>query len=197
MRVIEVTEITLPNTDHFTQESRYYGIRLGNGFTVHFTSKRNAEKFASATKQFLTDCLIELNDIYIECWTHYRKNWFYFSGRNEENMKSMLKIEKQVVTELNTVERCFSQISRLNDNLQPWKCISEALLSVLKICDHLIEVRRKRNEYVERKSVEILKKRVILLISEMSGFGSSQKHSYEVINQLFIVRDQIPQSRLF
>jgi len=195
MKVIQYTAVTLPNKKHFTEKSQYYGVSLGNGFSCYFTSKRHADQFAVATKTFLTDCLIELNELYIDVWTDYRRNWFYFSGRTTESHKAMRKVESEILRSMQAVENCFGKIENTRDNFAPWRLISNALASILEIVHHLHLVRKKRNEYVERKNLEILKKRAHSLIYLMSDYGSNQKNDYSIVNQLFLVRERLPRTQ--
>jgi hypothetical protein len=197
MKVIQYTTVSLPQKEHFTQKSQYYGVSLGNGFSCQFTSKRDADKFAVSTKSFLTDCLIELNELYIDVWTDYRRNWFYFTGRTTESHKAMHKVESEIINSLQAVENCFGKIERTTDNFTPWRLISKAISSVLDIIDHLFLVRKKRNEYVERKNLEILRKRAHSLIYSMSDYGSTQRNEYSIVNQLFFVREKLPRIRTY
>jgi hypothetical protein len=114
MKLVKISTYTEPKPDSIRTDDSFYWVRLGNCKRVKFKSRRNAVAFLSETSEFLLEQLVELNFLYDESFTEYRRTWFHFSGRTADSDESMKEFERKVRTARDTVQYMFDNIYRTN-----------------------------------------------------------------------------------
>lgn len=174
MKLVTVKDVRPPVPGHLLTDYSYYTIHLGNGKVCQFTQSRQADAFLVATSTFLTDMLISVNEMYIVVFSEYRKLWFYFDGRKKDNLNEMQKTERKLRAQIDIIQHTFDNIHRnriSGGNSLPFKLIAEALGAIHKAAKVLVEMRKKRSEYVEKVMLENLRKNCFFLLREMADYG--------------------------
>ena len=92
------------------KKNRYHCIHMGNGITVRFGDKHQAEAYISQVNDELNFALVMLNDIYIDIHTHFRKLWFYLNNGEKGQTN-----ERKVIEYLGEVDKAFSFMVNHND----------------------------------------------------------------------------------
>ncbi len=75
---IKIKTLWRPDKSSYLTINRKYRVILGNGLTIAFTQEVKAKAFLAQTNRFLNDRVIEINMIYIEIWTQYRRLYIVF-----------------------------------------------------------------------------------------------------------------------
>jgi hypothetical protein len=133
MKKIDLFMIQLPNKQSHYIIDKKYRIFLGNDCKVAFDNIKAAQQFLSETNLFLTQTLHELNDIYIQAFSMFRRYWFHFQRDTDNITDIIILIDK---TFLLAVNRCHSPNSNyfiFNHLFSIIKNLSELLSLTYKV----------------------------------------------------------------
>ena len=73
MRKIKVTKIVPKKSKSVYTRDLRHQLNIGNGYTVYFENAKDCAAYAVELDEFLNLKALELNEIYIDLWSNYRK----------------------------------------------------------------------------------------------------------------------------
>lgn len=170
MRKINIGHFRPADKSSFLTVQRKHGVALGNGLNVLFTNINEVNSFFAKTNRFLNAKLFTLNEIYIETFTNYQRNWFLF-----DNSSDMQKNERNIVDNLQIVSKnLLMMIKRStyeNGNQFVFLQFLNSIDSLIQAINILQEINKDRYNYVESNYLNTLKERCLTIKEQISTFG--------------------------
>lgn len=173
MKKIQLTNVKFADKQARLIKQRKHCVYLGNGVSVYFTDLKAAKSFLVKTNQFLNQKLFELNSLYIDLFTEYRKAWFYFF--NVYDRKLHRNSENFVLIEIQTIEKKMTlMVARAHfDNgstivFQGFRII---LSSMETITETLIDLYKAKKHYAEAHQIRAIQSRIEILKAQINEFG--------------------------
>ncbi|MBV5346938.1 hypothetical protein JZU46_01795 [bacterium] len=162
MKKINIKTITKADKTSIRTKQRKHSVLLNWGVTVYFSDIKEAKAFLVKTNEFLTFKLFELNEIYIESFTHYRRSWFYLS----------LDQDTACRVEISNIEKDFRlSIDRsnwVNGSVYVFKWIDQIADSLKSILNQIREMHRNRGNWAEIRVISAIEARINYLIMQVN-----------------------------
>lgn len=169
MKTIKIEKYTDKRTDSYFTKDKCFWVFLGNGSKHSFTNKKHLKKFLAETNEFLKARLFELNKIYAEIFTEYRKIWFYFDG---ESLKTFSDRFDDDLILVNKSFRMIIERSSWNDGNQlTFKHFYYVIEMFTGILNVMIEVQKAKSNYVEKRNLEVIASRLAYVKMCLENFG--------------------------
>ena len=167
MKKINIETIISGDKTSIRTKHRKHRVFLHSDLTLSFEDIKKAKVFLVGVSDFLTFKLFELNEIYIELFSHYRRAWFYIDNTQDKN----------IMTETRTIDYSFKLCFERSDwesgsfYVFNWiRCICDSLQSIIKIIDSM---QIKRGNYAEIRIMKTVSKRIELIMNEVFSYGQS------------------------
>lgn len=162
MKNIRINGLQDPDKESVYTDRLFYKVNLGNGIIRGFKSKAEAGKFLSEVSRFLTYKLHECNELYIACFTHYRRAWFYFdhnkpAGRDREDLKGKERLcEDNIKAIADTFTILYRRANWANGNHFVFVHFSNILRQLLEIAQVMAFVYDNKSAAAVQYEIEIL-----------------------------------------
>lgn len=169
MKKINIETISDGDKSSIRTNNRKHRVFLHSDLTLSFDDHKKAKIFLVGVSDFLTFKLFELNEIYIELFTHYRRAWFYIDNTQDKN----------ILTETRTIDHsfklCFERSNWQNGShyVFNWiRSICESFQSIIRIIESM---QIKRGNYAENRIMKALSKRIEYILNEIFSYGQPNK----------------------
>ena len=157
MKRIELKGIMVLNSETIRHDDGIYSIYLGNGHKQSFHSQRNAKQFLSETNRFLNQKLYELNFLYIDTFTEYRKAWVYFSSHKSNSKIAFMDLENKCRRLMQDIDRAFelmvNRSSWTNGNYQVFTNFRHIVASQYDLLNQLINLYTSKSDGLQKYQV--------------------------------------------
>lgn len=111
MKKVKLVNIIEPIPGSVFTKDKYYHVILGNGVRKQVKNKQAAISFLNETNRYLTYKLHECNELFISCFTYYRRAWFYFdhpgTGRTHD-LAGLYKSERVIESSIESITKAFN-----------------------------------------------------------------------------------------
>lgn len=158
MKKIGLKNYSKPDKSSVYTEKRRYSIFLGNGLTLTFTTNKDLSFAMAEINRRLNLILFDLNEMFIECFSEYRRLWFYLPPHtlmSEESkiieLNEMLQTRFRIVTE---------RSGWTNGNAFSFKELYLIIDYLLEELNLFVKLRKAKKQYLECGILES-KKRMI------------------------------------
>lgn len=167
MKSIHITQVSERDKKHWkTTISRNHHVYLYPDFSVPFTNMKDAQVFIKQTNDFLTSKLFEMNEIFVEAFALYRRQWFYLEDLGQ------VRIIRHYMEEIHQGFDLMihkSNIDGYSYLVFSWfKIISRDMLAIIEI---LSSSYQRHNHWTGIKIIEVLKNRINNLVNEIFSYG--------------------------
>lgn len=170
MKKIRITHITKADYSSVLTNNRIHCITLGNGSTKYFKNINKAEEFISKTNKFLNIKLYEINELQIEIYSQYQRNWFYFNISSDfESLEYRCKNNFTSIIEC--MNLAVSRSHHRNGNHLTFKHLFDVYDFLKEIVIIIKELQSKRGNYAESYYMEVIIKRIEYLKSNLENYA--------------------------
>lgn len=166
MKKITLKTIYKADKTSIRTNARKHSICIKAGTTISFTDHRKAEAFLVQTNDFLNFKLFELNELYIELNTQYRRNWFYFEFNIQDERScfgSFMQTEKYMNL---MVDRGHYE----NGPYMVFSWMDASFCSMMAVIELLQDLHKKRNNWAEIKVLEAIRTRAEFMLSQIRDY---------------------------
>lgn len=157
MKKIKIENYENPKPLSIYTKDKYYWVWLGNETKHRFSNRKHAEAFLVRTNRFLNERLFELNRLYVEIFTEYRRLWFYF---DRKAMESNIQIEGT----LEWINKKFNIVIDRSQGINGNFNVFQNMLIIVDNLKHIIKVltdlQTQKNNWVERYNLIVISKRL-------------------------------------
>jgi hypothetical protein len=177
MKKIVIKNLTKSDKSSVHTRQRKHCVFLGNDSSVYFSDMKKAKAFLVATNEFLNQKLFELNALYIDLFTEYRKSWFYFF--NIYDRKMHITGENNVLMEISTIEKKMTlMVARAhfeNGSSIVWHGFRVIISSMKNITGSLSYLYKTKKFYAQSHQIRAIEARIIILENQLNEWGSDLK----------------------
>ena len=106
MKKIRIEKIKTGDKSAVYTKQKRHCVYLGNRVSVYFSDMKKAKAFLVQTNEFLNQKLYEINSLYIEVFTEYRKAWFYFFDIYDRSLH--IVSENKILMDIGAIEKKMS-----------------------------------------------------------------------------------------
>ena len=159
MKKIKLKNITKADKSSFLTKRHSHSVSLGNGLTFYFSNINEVEAFLSELNRFLNYKLFELNEFFIEAFTIYQRNWFYFNN-SEELKRDETRIQECIISFFKSLEILYSRSGWQNGNHFTFRFFYTLYDNIIFIAETVQALHKARNNFAESNIIEVIKKRV-------------------------------------
>jgi len=164
MKRINIQTIAKANKTSIRTKQRSHCVLLNWGLTIYFTDIKQAKAFLVKTNDFLTFKLFEINEIYIEVFTHYRRGWFYFDVPQDAAARASSEY----------IDKCFKLIVDRghwqNGAVYVFNWINQIIDGLNTFLTMLSDNHRQRGNYAELRVIETLRARLSFLSGSVNNW---------------------------
>lgn len=167
MRQITIVHIEFPDHSSVYIKRKQYSVCLGNGSRTYHSTYKLAKRFMAETNRFLNDRLHELNYLYANIFSEYRKIWFYFKG--------VQNADTNIINCFNETDGYFVKVvtrgntPNANSFIYGW---------IFSICDALNEsiqvikdILKGQKYYADLRRVEMIERQVLGVKEMLEKYG--------------------------
>lgn len=173
MKKITLNAVHAKDMNSIFTADRKHNVLLGNNVIVFFKDKKKALAFLVATNDFLNAKLYELNSLYIDVFSEYRKTWFNFFNPTDSRMKNLGPSD--LFNELETVEKKINFIvaraGYANGPFIVWQGFRVSIDSLNKVIKVLAEISQDKKRYSEAHQLRVIQSRIKILSNELDAWG--------------------------
>jgi hypothetical protein len=159
----------------FTKQKKHC-VFLGNQVNIYFSDLKKAKAYVVETNEFLNQKLFEVNALYIDVFSAYRKSWFYFFNVYDKNMH--FSGNNQVVRELETIEKKMTlMVARShfeNGSFIIWQGFNVVLESLKTIIQALNLLYKQKKHYAEARQMQTIESRIKMIEDQLNQWGNDQ-----------------------
>lgn len=147
--------------DNIYFEKGYYKIRLGTG-TIHlFKSERKAQKFQSQLNRYLSELVLNYNQIYSDLYQLYRELWGTFYSNNNTGRGCYFLTEHSIRNEFQMIDNFLNLLtthqSRREDFIRVYRDFE-------MIHESIQSIHASINGVIQSKSVKFISSRLNLIL---------------------------------
>ncbi|MCF8428385.1 MAG: hypothetical protein K9I36_16740 [Bacteroidia bacterium] len=174
------------NVKQFVKRGQTYEVWLGNGTVNSFTNIKATNKFFADTNAFLSRQIYELNLIFSDLQSKFRRDWFYFA-KEEFKFQRKLQLELDACVEL--FDLIFNRSAYNSGNYFVFIDISIISRNLINLSEALRENDKRRSHTTDIYLLDSLKRRLLFLLSEVSQYSalSAKLHFEPVTNGSLVV----------
>ena len=165
MKKVHTSTILKPDLSSVKTPLRKHRVMLDWDRTLVFGDAKKAKAFLVKTNEFLTFKLFELNEIYIDIFTKYRRLWFYFEG--SEDMKTKRTLDSVNDNFKLTVDRSHWE----NGSVHVYKWINNIATDMKKALDTIISVNKRKALWADIRVAEALVCRIDFILMQLKNWG--------------------------
>jgi len=192
MKKIHLINDTSPDKSSVYTEQKRYRIFLGNGLTFYYSTKKDFTYAMAEINRNLNIILFELNEMWIYCFSEYRRLWYYMPdltfGSDEA---TILELDK----DLNRNFQLASQRSKLtNGNVFTFKSIYAIIECLHKELKIFLEIRKARKHYLDCNLLDSKIRHLISLRNQTDSISVTPKYSNKKDPQKIIKKNSFHKS---
>jgi len=169
MKAAKIERFDEKNKNSILTRDHSFRVVLGNNSTNTFSNRKHLTKFLAETNEFLKTKLFELNKIYIEVFTEYRKMWFYFDNEQREIIAMRFDEDLQFINKSFTL--IIDRSGWENGNWMVFKHLGNIITMFEGILREMIDVQRTKSNYVEKRNLEVVASRLEYLKKTIEDWG--------------------------
>lgn len=185
MKTVKITGFLEPDRQSVYTASQLYRVNLGNGIDKRFGTKKEALKFLAEVSRFLTYKLHECNELYVACFSMYRRAWFYFD-HNKPRGRSVGDLrEKERLCEhnLRAVADAFTLLYRrsnwTNGNHFVFTHFNVILNALAEVCQVLAYVYENKSVAGLQYQIEILSTKIAYCRRTIDNYTVEIENSFK------------------
>jgi hypothetical protein len=167
MKKIKITTITKPNKYSFRTDMRKYSVSVGGEVTRYFSNHPAAVAYITAVNNELNYFLVQINELIIECFSQYRRCWFYFDLR--------LSMEREILDAFKSIDKSLQMAIERghweNGNAFAPLNLKNAALLLIDICENLQKLHSERFNAAEKQILQSIIDRIKYLIEKIENLG--------------------------
>jgi hypothetical protein len=167
MKKINTTTIGEPDKTSIRTTAKKHSVMLDWDNTVFFTDIKKAKAFIVETNEFLTFKLFELNEIYIDVFTKYRRLWFYLDTREDASMKRLLDNVNENFKL--SVDRSHWQ----NGSVHVYKWINSIAADLKKTLEIIKSSNKRKQLWADIRVAGTLINRIDFILMQLKSWGKS------------------------
>jgi len=169
MKKIKIKNVVRADKSAIHTKLRKHSVYLGNGVTRYFADRKKADRFLSETNRFLNEKIFEVNMLYVDVFSEYRRVWFVIMGKRDE------LCAESMVAQLHQVERTFNlMINRAgftNGNHFVFKYFIDILNILTSICESIAGIYRSKKNYPDAHHIAVIEKRIDGVRKQIEGYA--------------------------
>lgn len=169
MKAAKIERFDEKNKNSILTRDHSFRVVLGNNSTNTFSNRKHLTKFLAETNEFLKTKLFELNKIYIEVFTEYRKMWFYFDSK--ERAIISLRFDEDITVINKKFDLIIERGGWENGNSFVFIHLNNIVKMFEKVLSDMIEVQRVKSNYVEKRNLEVIASRLGWIKQSIDGYG--------------------------
>jgi hypothetical protein len=120
----------------------------------------------------LNERVFDLNRIYVDVFSEYRRIWFYFDDGEKENNERIELTMHWTNVRFNVMIRNAGYES---GNAYAFQNLRTIISNLLEIIATLRDVQKRRNNWVERYNLEVLSRRLTEVDAMINGYGLAEE----------------------
>ena len=174
MKRVKIDPPDYRNLDSSFTEQKRWNVLLGNGKRYSFSNKKDLAYCLAETNRQLNTVVFELNELWIQSFAEYRRNWFYMAP------KTYLSEEAQVVNHNIEIAKYFNLLversSWVNGSTSAFRwiyLITECLKEQFKI---YVRIRREKKQFIESRTLELKIRLIERIITDLENIDVSPKY---------------------
>lgn len=164
MKKVNIKTIEKADKTSIRTKRRKHSILLHSGLTLYYSDIKDAKIFLVKTNDFLTFKLFELNEIYIEVFTHYRRAWFYFDVPQDAAARASSEY----------IDKCFKLIVDRghwqNGAVYVFNWLAQIVNGLNVFLNLLSDNHVRHGNYAELRVIETLRARISFLESSVNNW---------------------------
>lgn len=169
MKKIQLKTIYRGDKSSIRTNARKHWICIHSDLRISFTDYRQAEAFLSKTNDFLNVKLYELNELYIDLFTHYRRNWFYFEYNIQDDSACTAAFD--IINKY--MNLIINRSHYENGPVMVFNWMIGSYRQILTVINILKDLHRKRNNWAEIRILDAKKNMALFLLSQIETFNFS------------------------
>lgn len=180
MKKINIQQVSVPdklNKSHYIKENKFQ-IYLGNGVRKYFTNKKKIRAYLTTVNLFLNYRLHEVNSLFSECYSEYRKAWFYFTSEDPLVCKELTGLEVEIMNDLYSIDKTLKLLVErshwINGNYFVFHYLNNISEYLVCIISNLQKVYHKRRNFIEIKRLELRKLYALRLGYSVMNYGKNE-----------------------
>jgi len=173
MRKIRIENLTKADKSNHITKQRKHQVFLGNNVTVYFSDMKKAKAFLTVTNYFLNRKLFEINALYIDIFTEYRKAWFYSSGEYDRQMHFIN--DNFVFRDIEIIDRKFSLMVSRSHFENGSSIVWHGMYIIIECCESTIgkltDLYKAKKHYAEAHQLNVIAERLGILKLQLDEYG--------------------------
>ena len=169
MKKVKVTNLTYPVKNSIYVKEKKYWVALGNKVRVSFTNRKNALAFIAQTNRFLNEKTFELNKIYVDIFSEYRRIWFYFDSKNAR----LMNFEQQIGFLEKRFDLLIDTSSYEDGNYNAFFHIRGIVYLLQEMLTQMQRVMAGKNNYAEKYNLGIYLRRLDDLLQAVNDYANN------------------------
>lgn len=168
MKSIKINGLNNPDKESVFKDRLCYTVNLGNGISRKFTNKAEGLRFLNEVSKYLTYKMHECNELYIACFSHYRRAWFYFDHNKNTMDRSRADLyHKERVCEgaIKSIAETFTILYKranwANGNHFVFVHFSNICTNLQEVCEILIWLYENKSSPAIGYELEVLRTKII------------------------------------
>lgn len=167
MKKIQLKTIYKGDKSSIRSDARKHCVCISSDIRISFSDYRAAESFLSRANDFFNVKLFELNELYLDLFIHYRRNWFYF----EYNIQDEAACTRAFETINKSMSLMVNRSHYENGPVMVNNWMIGSFTQLISIIEILKELHRKRNNWAEIRILDSQKNRILFILSQIETFG--------------------------
>ena len=167
MNKINIQSIVEAEKNSIRTTNRKHRVFLHSDLTLHFNDLKQAKIFIVKTNDFLTFKFFELNEIYIELFTYFRRGWFYLDVTQESLINSTMKNIDYLF------KLSFTRSEWANGSHYVFNWINQIIDSLKTITNVLKGMQQFRGNWAETRIMQTLTNRLEFILKEVFSYGQT------------------------
>lgn len=190
MKRLKITKLAHPEKSSVFTKDLCYKVNLGNGICKHFKAKADAIKFLNEVSKYLTYKMHECNELYVACFTYYRRAWFYFDHDKlaQGNFADLYRMERHCEDHIQTVNNAFNLLYRRqsfeNGNYFIFTHFYNILNALQGITAILIELYESKSVAAINYELEILNKKIGYCRRTIENYSIELENSFTDVERI-------------
>ena len=198
MKRIIINHITGNDKSSIHSGFRTWNVAMGNGLTLRFKNEVYAKSFMVKASEDLSFQLIVLNEIYMDLFAEFRRNWFYFN-LTQELLRSEQRIKNAFELFEHQTHLAVSRCEFANGNHFVFRYMYQSCKALIEVSEILSNFHVYRRNFSHAKILNVHKERLencLLTIDNIGlapipdgcvieGYTASKKAKISEITEIF------------
>ncbi len=170
MKRIIINHISGNDKSSILSGNRSWNVAMGNGLTLRFKNEVHAKSFLVKASEELSFQLIIMNEIYMDIFTEFRRNWFYFNLTQE-----LLSSERNIKNAFDLFERqthlAVSRCELANGNHFVFRYLYQSCKALMEVTEILSNFHVYRRNFSHAKILSVQKGRLEMCLLAIDNIG--------------------------